>query len=193
MRSRVHSLWLLVDHCVLINWDRILVRAVKGLISRAGMVSICPLLWQRDVKLQQTTASYYNTAILCLIIIYLLSFVWWKQFTKLCMVKWYMYIYYVYKSSATNLYYFPRQLLLSGKTLRTIISVILAFIIILNTKDGRRRIKGAGNKVKNDLLSRFQVIILKLIMWKRKNFDKHKAVSIKMSYTSLLEVQRPTF
>ena len=54
-RSCVHSLWLLVDHCVLSNWDRILVRAVKGLISRAGMVSICPLLWQRDVKLQQTT------------------------------------------------------------------------------------------------------------------------------------------
>ena len=54
MRSRVHSLWLLVDHCVVRNWDRILVRAVKGLISRAGMVSICPLLWQRDVKLQQT-------------------------------------------------------------------------------------------------------------------------------------------
>ena len=46
--------WLLVDHCVLRNWDRILVRAVKGLISRAGMVSICPLLWQRDVKLEQT-------------------------------------------------------------------------------------------------------------------------------------------
>ena len=55
MRSRVHSLWLLVDHCVLRNWDRILVRAVKGLISRAGMVSICPLLWQRDVKLQQAS------------------------------------------------------------------------------------------------------------------------------------------
>ena len=46
--------WLLVDHCVLRNWDRILVRAVKGLISRAGMVSVCLLLWQRDVKLQQT-------------------------------------------------------------------------------------------------------------------------------------------
>ena len=57
-RSRVHSLWLLVDHCVLRNWDRILVRAVKGLISRAGMVSICPLLWQRDVKLQQTNKQY---------------------------------------------------------------------------------------------------------------------------------------
>ena len=57
MRSRVHSLWLLVDHCVLRNWDRILVRAVKGLNSRAGMVSICPLLWQRDVKLQQTTTT----------------------------------------------------------------------------------------------------------------------------------------
>ena len=49
--------WLLVDHCVLRNWDRILVRAVKGLISRAGMVSIWPLLWQRDVKLQQTKPS----------------------------------------------------------------------------------------------------------------------------------------
>ena len=61
-RSRVHSLWLLVDHCVLRNWDRILVRAVKGLISRAGMVSICPLLWQRDVKLQQTNKLFpmYN-------------------------------------------------------------------------------------------------------------------------------------
>ena len=46
--------WLLVDHGVLRNWDRILVGAVKELISRAGMVSICPLLWQRDVKLQQT-------------------------------------------------------------------------------------------------------------------------------------------
>ena len=57
MCSRVHSLWLLVDHCVLRNWDRILVRAVKGLISRAGMVSICPLLWQRDVKLQQTSLN----------------------------------------------------------------------------------------------------------------------------------------
>ena len=45
---------LLVDHCVLRNWDRILVRAVKRLISQAGMVSICPLLWQRDVKLKQT-------------------------------------------------------------------------------------------------------------------------------------------
>ena len=50
--------WLLVDHCVLRNWGRILVRAVKGLISRAGMVSICPLLWQRDVKLQQTNPPH---------------------------------------------------------------------------------------------------------------------------------------
>ena len=41
-RSRVHSLWLLVDHCVLRNWDRILVRAVKGLISR--------LAWSRYVR-----------------------------------------------------------------------------------------------------------------------------------------------
>ena len=50
--------WLLVDLCVLRNWDRILVRAVKGLISRAGMVSICPLLWQTDVKLKQTNNVY---------------------------------------------------------------------------------------------------------------------------------------
>ena len=69
-RSRVHSLWLLVDHSVLRNWDRILVRAVKGLISRAGMVSICPLLWQRDVKLQQTKhgmayKSLCTTALIC--------------------------------------------------------------------------------------------------------------------------------
>ena len=53
--------WLLVDHCVLRSWDRILVRPVKGLISRAGMVSICPLLWQWDVKLQQTK-PYFNTS-----------------------------------------------------------------------------------------------------------------------------------
>ena len=52
-RSLVHSL-MIARHCVLRNWNRILVRAVKGFISRAGMVSICPLLWQRDVKLQQT-------------------------------------------------------------------------------------------------------------------------------------------
>ena len=64
MRSRIHSLWLLVDHCVLRNWDRILVRAVKGLISRAGMVSICPLLWQRDVKLQQTAFNVWYWSIL---------------------------------------------------------------------------------------------------------------------------------
>ena len=53
MRSLVHS-QMIACHCVLRNWDRILVRAVKGLISRAGIVSICLLLWQRDVKLQQT-------------------------------------------------------------------------------------------------------------------------------------------
>ena len=41
--SLVHSL-MIARHCVLRNWDRILVRAVKGLISRAGMVLICPLL-----------------------------------------------------------------------------------------------------------------------------------------------------
>ena len=52
--------WLLVDHCVLRNWDWILVRAVKGLISRAGMVSICPILWQRDVKLQQTKPIFWG-------------------------------------------------------------------------------------------------------------------------------------
>ena len=34
--------WLLVDHCVLRNWDRILVRAVKGLISRVA--------WSRYVR-----------------------------------------------------------------------------------------------------------------------------------------------
>ena len=42
--------WLLVDQCVLRNWDRILVRAVKGLISRGGMISTCPLLWQRGIN-----------------------------------------------------------------------------------------------------------------------------------------------
>ena len=53
--------WLLVDHCVLRNWDRILVSAVKGLIYLAGMVSICPLLLQRDVTLQQTKPMYMKT------------------------------------------------------------------------------------------------------------------------------------
>ena len=52
--------WFLVDHCVLRNWDRILVRAVKGWISRAGMVSICPLLGQRGVKLQQTNQTSWH-------------------------------------------------------------------------------------------------------------------------------------
>ena len=68
--------WLLVDHCVLRNWDRILVRAVKGLISRAGMVSICPLLWQRDVKLQQTNIwkTYYP---LVFLVVHIMSPVWW--------------------------------------------------------------------------------------------------------------------
>ena len=61
--------WRVVDHCVLRNWDRILVRAVKGLISRAGMVSICPLLWQRDVKLQQTTTISYEVERSAMIII----------------------------------------------------------------------------------------------------------------------------
>ena len=42
-RSPVHSL-IIVRHCVVRNWDRILVGAVKRLISWAGMVSICPLL-----------------------------------------------------------------------------------------------------------------------------------------------------
>ena len=64
-RSSPPRWWLLVDHCVMRNWDRILVRAVKGLISRAGIVSICSLLWQRDVKLQQsqiwkTKPSYFG-------------------------------------------------------------------------------------------------------------------------------------
>ena len=39
--SLVHSL-MIARHCVLRNWDRISVRAVKGLISWAGIVSICP-------------------------------------------------------------------------------------------------------------------------------------------------------
>ena len=34
-------------------------QGIKGLISRAGMVSICPLLWQRDVKLKQTNKQTY--------------------------------------------------------------------------------------------------------------------------------------
>ena len=42
-RSLVHSL-MIARHCVLRNWDRIPVRALKGLLSRGGMVSICPLL-----------------------------------------------------------------------------------------------------------------------------------------------------
>ena len=58
-RSLVHSL-MIVRHCNLRNWDRILVRAVKGLISRAAIVSICSLLWQRDVKLQQTKPTIAN-------------------------------------------------------------------------------------------------------------------------------------
>ena len=68
--------WLLVDHCVLRNWDRILVRAVKGLISRAGMVSICPLLWQRDVKLptNQTTNWHCSKFAVCIYLNSLYSF-----------------------------------------------------------------------------------------------------------------------
>ena len=38
-RSLVHSL-IIARHCVLRNWDRIPVMTVRGLISRAGMVSI---------------------------------------------------------------------------------------------------------------------------------------------------------
>ena len=52
-------------NCVLRNWDRILVRAVKGLISRAGMVSICPLLWQRDVKLPTNQTLLRNNNFPC--------------------------------------------------------------------------------------------------------------------------------
>ena len=47
-RSRVHSLMIA---------RRSLGPEKLGLISRAGMVSICPLLWQRDVKLQQSKLS----------------------------------------------------------------------------------------------------------------------------------------
>ena len=48
--SLVHSL-MITRHCVLRNWDRIPVMAVKGLNSLAGIVSICPLLWQTGIKL----------------------------------------------------------------------------------------------------------------------------------------------
>ena len=60
--SLVHSL-MIARHCVLINWDRIPVRAVKGLLSRGGMVSICPLLWQRelnDSQLHRTIEHMYD-------------------------------------------------------------------------------------------------------------------------------------
>ena len=65
-RILVHSL-MIARHCVLRNWDRILVRAVKGLISRAGIVSICPLLWQRDVKTpkQSTCQEFKQNGRLC--------------------------------------------------------------------------------------------------------------------------------
>ena len=43
MRILVHSL-LIARHCDLRNWDQISVRAVRGVIYRAGMVSICLLL-----------------------------------------------------------------------------------------------------------------------------------------------------
>ena len=52
---------MIVRHCVLRNWDRILGRAVKGLMSRAGMVSRSPLPWQRDVKPQQTRLRDFTT------------------------------------------------------------------------------------------------------------------------------------
>ena len=42
-RCLVHSL-MIVRHCVLRNWDRILVRAVRGLIDRGDIVLICLLL-----------------------------------------------------------------------------------------------------------------------------------------------------
>ena len=88
-RSCVHSQWLLVDQCVLSNWDRILVRAVKGLISRAGMVSIWTLLWQRDVKLQQTNILF---GFRChAVIIRNIYWLWrWKyiSISLICNYKW---------------------------------------------------------------------------------------------------------
>ena len=76
--------WLLVDHCVLRNWDRILVRAVKGLISSLlptyGMVLICPLLWQRDVK---TPTNIDSTLSICGIINLLISRITYATFPKL--------------------------------------------------------------------------------------------------------------
>ena len=56
-RSFVHSL-MIAPHWVLRNWDLISVRAVRGLISRTGMVSIFLLLRQRDVKLQQAKSTW---------------------------------------------------------------------------------------------------------------------------------------
>ena len=53
-RSLVHSL-MIVHHCVLRNWDRILVRAVNGLISWAGMVSICPFTVTKETLNSQQT------------------------------------------------------------------------------------------------------------------------------------------
>ena len=96
--------WLLVDHCVLWNWDRILVSAVKGLISRAGMVSICPLLWQRDVKLQQTkpwllgpVARSQSTEVSCMHYDYIVIWGWISTIRQLmcCESKTLFYIHYI--------------------------------------------------------------------------------------------------
>ena len=82
-RSLVHSL-MIARHCVLRNWDRILVRAVKGLISRAGMVSICPLLWQRDVK---TLTNQYHICYLSQLSI--CHICWFHVITNTRDIAWY--------------------------------------------------------------------------------------------------------
>ena len=48
----------------MVRTDR-LIRAVKGLISRVGMVSICPLLRQRDVKLPTNPNILIAVRVMC--------------------------------------------------------------------------------------------------------------------------------
>ena len=61
MASTSFSYQLFTLFACLRNWDRIPVRAIKRLISRAGIVSICPLLWQRDVTTNQTNQTLLHT------------------------------------------------------------------------------------------------------------------------------------
>ena len=60
-RSLLHSL-MIARHCVLRNWDRILVRAVKGLIYRAVMsryIRYCDKETLNSNKPNQTTPHVY--------------------------------------------------------------------------------------------------------------------------------------